>query len=229
MNIKEKIGKRIKEERLAKGLTRKALAELTDDLNISRINNYERGERTPGPTEIKQLARALDVSPAFLMSLSDDKLGKLNKTPGTGALIPLLDYNKASNPKLSIQIIKEGQSTEELTFVPLSSELASKLGVNAFALQMKDVSMMPELKMNDILVFDPDIKPNPGDFVVAKLNAQHEIIVRKYKQLSTSELHQEVELITLNDDWANARINNESPGEIIGTLVYLTRQVKVSF
>ena len=44
MNVKEKIGQRIKQERTAKGLTRKALSELTENLNISRINNYERGK-----------------------------------------------------------------------------------------------------------------------------------------------------------------------------------------
>ncbi len=46
MNIKEEIGARIFQERQAKGLTRKALAELTDDLKPSRINNWERGLRT---------------------------------------------------------------------------------------------------------------------------------------------------------------------------------------
>lgn len=229
MTIKEKIGQRIKDERLAKGLTRKALAELTEDLNVSRINNYERGERTPGPNEIKQLAKVLDVSPAFLMCLSDDKFGKLNKAPGTGALIPILDYKKASIPKQSVQEIREGMAKEELTFIPINSELASKISEYAFALQVKDVSMTPELKINDVLIFDPDIKPSPSDFVVAKLGTQEEVVIRKYKQLSTLESHQDIELIALNDDWANTHINRENPGEVIGTLIYLTRQVKVVF
>lgn len=226
MNIKEKIGTRIKDERLAKGLTRKTLAELTENLNVSRINNYERGERTPGPLEIKQLAKALDVSPAYLMGLSDDKHGKLNKTPGTGALIPLLDYQKANNPKLSIQEIKDGQSTKELSFIPITAELASQIGKYAFALQVKDVSMMPVLNLNDMLIFDPDIKPSPSDFVVAKLDAQKEVIIRKYKQITTSRSNQGIELIALNDDWASAQLSDDSPGEIIGTLIYLTRQMK---
>jgi transcriptional regulator with XRE-family HTH domain len=46
MNIKEKIGLRIYEARKAKGLTRQSLADLTDDLKPSRINNWERGIRT---------------------------------------------------------------------------------------------------------------------------------------------------------------------------------------
>ena len=77
MSIKEKIGQRILDERKAKGLTRKALAELTGELKVSRINNYERGDRTPGPTEIKLLADALEVSPSYLMCLTDSREGKI--------------------------------------------------------------------------------------------------------------------------------------------------------
>lgn len=76
MSIKEQIGQRIQAARLEKGLTRKALAELTNDLKQSRINNWERGDRTPGPEEIKQLAKALEVSAAYLMCLTDEKQPK---------------------------------------------------------------------------------------------------------------------------------------------------------
>ena len=71
MDIKKEIGQRIYEARKGKGLTRKALAELTDDLKPSRISNWEYGMRTPGPEEVKQLSKALDVSPAFLMCLTE--------------------------------------------------------------------------------------------------------------------------------------------------------------
>lgn len=227
MSIKERIGARIREERFSKKLTRKALAALTENLNPSRINNYERGERTPGPNEIKQLAKVFDVSPAYLMCLSDDKLGKLNKSPGTGALIPILDYKKALNPKQHVLDIKEGKVQEEIIFIPINAELAAQISEYAFALPVKDVSMTPELKVNDVLIFDPEIKPNPSDFVVAKLSSQPEVIIRKYKELSSLDTTQHIELIALNDDWASTRMNPDNPGEIIGTLIYLTRQIKM--
>src|ERR1700760_4408732 len=103
-NIKETIGLRILEGRKAKGLTRKALAELTDDLKPSRINNWERGIRTPGPEEIKQLAKALDLSAAFLMCLTDEK--QANKTTESFVLVPLLSNIQACQPEMHITAMK---------------------------------------------------------------------------------------------------------------------------
>uniref|UniRef100_UPI003CED6C41 helix-turn-helix domain-containing protein n=1 Tax=Pseudomonas aeruginosa TaxID=287 RepID=UPI003CED6C41 len=72
LNIKKEIGKRILEARKAKGLTLKALGELAGGLKQTRLTNWEQGVRTPGPEEIKQLAEALNISPAYLMCLSDE-------------------------------------------------------------------------------------------------------------------------------------------------------------
>jgi SOS-response transcriptional repressor LexA len=227
MNIKEKIGLRIKHERTIKGLTRKALAELTDSLKISRINNYERGERTPGPEEIKQLAKVLEVSPAFLMCLSDDKQGRLNKTPGLGALIPVLDYKQARDPELYIQQIKEEQYSEKVTLIPVSPGLTERIGANAFAMEVKDDSMAPEFRVNDVLIIDPDTNPNPGDFVVANLGTDNEVIIRKYKQLSASKTSPAFELIALNEDWASVRVEHDINCELVGSVISLNRFIKL--
>ena len=226
MNIKEKIGQRIKHERTIKGLTRKALAELTESLKISRINNYERGERTPGPEEIKQLAKVLEVSPAFLMCLSDDKQGKLKKPLGLGALIPLLNYKQACDPTVCIQEIKNEQYTEIFTLIPISPSLTARIGENAFALEVKDDSMTPEFRKTDVLIIDPDTTPNPGDFVIAKLDGDNEVILRKYKQLSASRTTPEFELIALNENWASLQVNGDTKDKIVGTVISLNRILK---
>ncbi|HAU1150834.1 TPA: helix-turn-helix domain-containing protein [Legionella pneumophila] len=226
MNVKEKIGLRIRHERTSKGLTRKALAELTENLNISRINNYERGERTPGPEEITQLAKALEVSPAFLMGLSDDRDGEISRNSGIGTSIPLLDYKQACDPSFHIQKIKNELHPEKIAFVPVSPDIASQVDENAFALQIKDNSMEPEFRANDILIFNPSAKLNPGDFVAVKIGNNDEIIIRKYKQLSISKSEHLFELIALNDDWANALIDSKVSFKIIGVVVYLNRKIK---
>lgn len=226
MSIKEKIGNRIKNERLAKGLTRKALAELTENLKISRINNYERGERTPGPDEIKQLAHALGVAPAFLMCLSDDKQGKLKQAPGLGALIPILDFKQACNPAPIIHEIKNESHPNKIMLIPIAAPLAERVGKCVFALEIKDDSMSPELKVKDIAIVDPDTLPNPGDFLIAKLEQDNEVIIRKYKQLSAAKSVLEFELIALNPDWANVCVGAETHGVIIGTLISLIRTLK---
>ncbi|HAT9718716.1 TPA: helix-turn-helix domain-containing protein [Legionella pneumophila subsp. pneumophila] len=225
MNIKEKIGQRIMNERKAKGLTRKALAELTGELKISRINNYERGDRTPGPTEIKLLADVLEVSASYLMCLTDNREGKMTKSLGMGALIPVLDFKQAIDAAAFIQKIKEDVDTK-VEFIPVSTAVGDSIGKNAFALQIKDESMMPEFRINDVLIVDPDTSPKPGDFVVALIEGEREVIVRKYKQLSASKEAQQFELIALNEDWADIRVGScEMQAQIIGPGVSLIRRL----
>lgn|SRR3990167_4260199 len=221
MNIKEKIGQRIEEQRKAQGLTRRALAELTYDLKPSRINNWENGIRTPGPQEIKQLAKVLDVSAAFLMCLSDEK--QSNKTPGIGKLIPLLNHEQACDPKIYIQSIKDEENKVEPIFIPVSTESGVHLGEYAFALKMIDDSMDPELRRNDILIIDPNKPANPGSFVAAKVGDSNEVVVRRYKQLSATHNIQKFELLVLNTHWADIRDSAEII--LIGTICGLNRSL----
>ena len=225
MNIKEKIGCRIAAARKEKALTRKALAELTDDLTQSNINNYERGYRTPGPQEIKQLAKALQVSPAFLMCLTDSKEEHFYKSP-IGTLVPLLDQQQAGSPELCVQAIKNEQYSESMSFIPISHELAQSLGENAFAIKMQDDSMEPELRLNDVLIVDPEREPKPGGFVVAKLmEGSGGVLMRRYKQLSVSQVSQEYELMAINDAWASIRIHNSDQCKIVGVVMSLVRKL----
>ncbi|MDP3704616.1 MAG: XRE family transcriptional regulator [Legionellaceae bacterium] len=224
MKIKEEIGRRIEEQRKVLGLTRKALADLTDDLKQSRINNWERGIRTPGPEEIKQLAKVLDVSPAFLMCLTDEKQPK--KIPGLGALIPLLDHTQACDPTMHIQVIRDDLDAEKITFIPVSADLSSRLGEHAFALQMLDDSMEPELRRHDILIIDPDKEPKPGEFVAAIVGSSEEVIVRRYKQLSTSNTMPQFELLAVNTHWADVRDSAQIKCMLVGSVCGLSRVLK---
>ncbi|MFO9067150.1 XRE family transcriptional regulator [Legionella pneumophila serogroup 1] len=227
MNIKERIGQRIYTERSAKGLSRKALADLTDDLKQSRINNWERGDRTPGPAEIQQLAKALDVSPAYLMCLTDDKdADKPKKIPGLGALIPVLDFYQASDPKKYIDSIKTEQDQGQISFIPISSELASSLGDYAFALSMNDDSMSPDLLIGDILIVDPDAPPKPGDIVTAVLENTSDFIIRRYKELSISQNERSIELLPSNNHWASLKSNLDDKIILRGVVQLFIRRLK---
>lgn len=218
INIKEAIGQRILQARKAKGLTRKALADLTDDLKQSRINNWERGERTPGAREVKQLAKALDVSAAWLMCLTDHKQSDPRKSiPGLGLIIPLLSGMQAMDPIETIKNIEPDQ----ITFIPLSIEMSKALGKHAFALKVQDDSMDPDLKLHDVLIIDPDKLPQPGQLVVAKIEDNNDVIVRRYKQTSLSQQKQSFELLTTNTHWAN--LKDSSQCKLVGTVCGLVR------
>lgn len=219
LNIKKEIGKRILEARKAKGLTLKALGELAGGLKQTRLTNWEQGVRTPGPEEIKQLAQALNVAPAFLMCLSDDVQVKKTKNPSH--LIPLLDHHQACDAKSHINAIREQGNYADIIFISVSAALLPELSDEAFALKMSDESMMPEIRVNDVLVIDPSVEPKPSDYVVVKLAGKSQTIVCQYKKLSYTS--PEFELVTLNDNWPNIN-NTESSGvEIVGKVIQIIR------
>lgn len=201
LDIKKEIGRRIFEARKAKGLTQKALGDLAGNLKQTRLTNWEQGLRTPGPEEIKQLAVALDVSPAFLMCLSDEKQIKAVKSHSR--LIPLLDHHQACDAKKHLDAIRLKDSLEDVTLISVSTVLLPELSDDAFALKMIDESMVPEIRVGDVLVIDPAISPKPGDFVAVKVADKSEVIVCQYKKLSFTS--PEFELITLNDNWPNIK------------------------
>jgi SOS-response transcriptional repressor LexA len=92
------------------------------------------------------------------------------------------------------------------------------LGAHAFALTVRGESMEPEFKEGDSIIIDPDVKPSPGDFVVAK-NAQEEATFKKYRPRGINEQGEQViELVPLNDDFPSLR-SDYTPLQIIGTMM----------
>ncbi|HAZ41953.1 MAG TPA: LexA family transcriptional repressor, partial [Methylococcaceae bacterium] len=90
------------------------------------------------------------------------------------------------------------------------------LGSHTFALKVKGNSMEPEFKEGDTIIIDPDIKPSPGDFVVAR-NADQEATFKKYRPRGRNAQGIDViELVPLNEDYPILR-SDVSPLEIIGT------------
>ncbi|MDI9844130.1 S24 family peptidase [Legionella pneumophila] len=219
LNIKKKIGKRIFEARKAKGLTLKTLGELAGGLKQTRLTNWEQGVRTPGPEEIKSLAQALDVSPAYLMCLSDEMQFKEAKNPSR--LIPLLDYRQACEARLHVNAIRQHGTCIDAGLISVSTALLPELSDEAFALKMTNESMMPEIRIGDVLVIDSLIFPQPGDFVVVKIDSQQEVIISQYKKLSYTS--HEFELITLNDNWPNIKVADNLKLTIIGKVIQKLR------
>ncbi|HHS8321926.1 TPA: helix-turn-helix domain-containing protein [Legionella anisa] len=222
LNIKKEIGKRILETRKAKGFTLKVLGELAGGLKQTRLTNWEQGVRTPGPEEIKQLAQALDVSPAYLMCLSDEK--QFNETRNPSQLIPLLSDQLAWDEKLHVNNNQEIYQKDIVGFLSVSPALVPELSLDAFALKMLNDSMVPEFRINDVLVIDPSITPEPGNYVAVKIQNKLGIIICQYKKLSYTS--PEFELLTLNDNWPNIKVSNDLEGKIIGVVVQNLRSYK---
>ena len=92
------------------------------------------------------------------------------------------------------------------------------LSPSAFALTIKGNSMTPEFNEGDRIIVDPSVKPQPGDFVVAK-NHKEEATFKKYRQRGVDESGNDIfELIPLNDDYQSLR-SDVVPLQIIGTMI----------
>ncbi|MBS7809246.1 helix-turn-helix transcriptional regulator [Variovorax sp. PCZ-1] len=75
MTENERWGKRLKQARLAKGLSQKQLgikAKIHIDVASTRINRYEVGVHLPDLLTAKQLAKVLNVPVAFFYATDDE-------------------------------------------------------------------------------------------------------------------------------------------------------------
>lgn len=92
-----------------------------------------------------------------------------------------------------------------------------------FALEIKGTSMLPDFREGDRVIIDPEVKPQPGDFVAAKVVDSHghgEATFKKYRPRGIDSAGREVfELSPLNEDFPPLRSDTTPRLQIIGTMV----------
>lgn len=119
--------------------------------------------------------------------------------------------------KLHIGAIREQEVPSDVIFISVSTALLPELSQESFALKMADDSMMPEIRVNDVLIIDTAILPEPGDYVAVKIGNKSKVIICQYRKLSYTSA--EFELLTLNNNWPNITVNESVRVEIIGKVV----------
>jgi SOS-response transcriptional repressor LexA len=97
----------------------------------------------------------------------------------------------------------------------------SSYGPHTFALRIIGNSMEPEFREGDVIVVDPDVRPDPGNFVVAR-NDEEAATFKKYRPRGIIDGVEVFELVPLNPDYAVMR-SDQQPIQIIGTMVEHTR------
>lgn len=213
MSIRDKIGTRIAEARKESRLTIQELSKLTGDLKPARISNWEQGLRSPGPDEITKLSKALNVSPAYLMCLSDRK--EINFSSERNIrLLPLYDEKAL----LTLTLHEPSRASSE---IPIASDLANHLSDSAFAYQLNDSSMTPHLLQGDLLFCDPNIEVKPGEFGLFVTSQLNEPLIRKFRE----QRKDQYELITLNQDWASTTLDKNNKIKFSARIIGLQRKI----
>lgn len=215
-------GQRIKQARLAAGLSQQALAvaigQFGDRRIVSRttVAQWETGStRGIEAANLFKAAQVLNVAPEWLLFGT----GHMQPRPvSLDGLLPV-SCNDRVVPVLQ-NILVVGREDMELdnnvlSYVGIDQELAKVTGPHVFALEIKENSMLPDFRPGDIVVVDPDISPQPGEIVAAKLHTGGVITLRKYRPIDAEVF----ELVALNEDWPKIVVDRENPAQILGTLV----------
>ncbi|MCX7125454.1 MAG: helix-turn-helix domain-containing protein [Gammaproteobacteria bacterium] len=222
MKIQEIIGTRIAEMRKKRGLTLKALSELSNgQLTSSCVANWERAARTPGPNEAILLGRLLNVAPSYLLGLTSSEDGAVSISPAvSGSPVPLLTAEQAIDPINNIKMLRKEHA--DIRYVSLNAALKNTQHKNCFALRIQDDSMSPRINAGDIVILNPDEQPKPGGLVAVKITNQPGVIIRQYKQRSINNAFETFELIAFNNNWASIVIDKLDAAKIVGVVFQST-------
>lgn len=132
------MGERIKQLRIANGLTQEELGKYIG-VQKAAIRKYEKGEvKNMKRTSIQILSNLFKVSPSYLMCIDEKNSSSLNNKEYSS--IPLIsEYNEDLETSIKKSFVKEITLTDSLP-------------QNTFALQINDNSMLPLLGIGDIAI-----------------------------------------------------------------------------
>ena len=213
------VGTNIRKLRKERGLTLNQLAtEVGSDVgNLSRV---ERGVQGYSEQILGKIAAALQV-PIATLFLDVDHIKPKGAGPETPDNLILVPYDVNVSPAVVgarpvpvISAIQAGQLKDmENPYSPgdgYSVEYTDqKLSRWAFALEVEGESMMPVFKPGDRLIVDPDLAPQPGDYVIAR-NGSDQATFKKYRPRGIDAKGEMVfELVPLNDDYPTMRSDIE--------------------
>lgn len=169
------IGDRVKEIRQRRGITQKELAS-SSGVSQQMISKLESGKSTE-TAGIVQLARALRVAPDWLADgtgAPEEPSGKVaeglpaisaiqNVTPGPDirGQVPLISWVQAGHAMEVVDLLHPGDGFEWVS-------VTCPIKRHTYALKVSGDSMAPDFPPGILIIVEPEMEADPGDFVIAK-------------------------------------------------------------
>lgn len=215
MNIKSSIGQRIAAARAALGLSQIELSELTG-FGKTRLSNWETGFRTPKLEDAKVLEKHLQQPAPYLLCLTDspESQTSIDSNKHYFKSVPIFNESDLTNVEQTIQV--ELYNTQH--YLPLPRSQLQLMEQGAFAFELYDNSMAPQLTKHDFVVFKPLEKARHNDIILVKIKATNEILCRHYHLDHTKTDEPLIQLIPNNPQWITTLIENPSELLILGVM-----------
>lgn len=205
--IVDEIGSRIRRVREKLGIGQREFAKLVN-MHQNTLSRIERGEMDVISPYLPIIAKGLKVSESQLAGYdSNVEPARLN-----GRLVPVLDFIQAGTFAGVAPYFRDEEMTD---FIPTMGGHSE----NTFALRIRGESMMPEFKENDVVVIDPEIAPQPEDFVVGKDSGGEATFKRYHRRgIDPNTGNIRFDLVPLNSAYETLH-STEQHIEIVGTMV----------
>ncbi len=202
------IADRIKEGMELRGLKQADLVEKTG-ISKGALSSYISGRYSPKQNNIYLIAKALNVSEAWLMGIDVSAKRITNTQIKKGVTINVLGRVAAGIP---IEAVEDIIDTEEIT------EDMARTG-SFFGLQIHGNSMEPKFSEGDIVIVRQQNNAESGDIVIATVNGTDATCKRLMKYENG------IALLSTNSDYDPMFFSNqeieEKPVRIIGKVVEL--------
>lgn len=217
----ETVGQRIRALRKGKKLTQAQLAKVVG-VSAPAVTEWEKDGYLPKAEPLEAMAKFFNVTSQFILKGIDNsppnhysqEITQESNVSYTGKLlrrIPVLDFVQAGAWR---EVVYDGLNPMGHTYTDYEGMNPSDI----FSVTVDGLSMAPRFMPNDQLIIDPNLAPQPGDFVIAQ-NGDYEVTFKKYRVTGYDELGREhFQLMPLNPDFAplDSKVSNI---RIIGVVV----------
>lgn len=170
----DSVGERLKKARKHSGMTQVELAKAID-AKQGAISDLENG-RNNSSTKLVQMAICTGVSAEWL---STGK-GEMAITDGNeftvqaimpSQMVPVFSYVQAKDAH------NRNAGIVSSKFEPVKGEHSNSI----YWIKIEDSSMTPEFKPKELVLINPELTPNPGDYIVALEKNAKKIVFRKWR------------------------------------------------
>lgn len=164
------------------------------------------------------LHSTLRVRPSLAGALGEADMANTAPASITGQRVPLLSSVQAGHWREIVDAYAGGGADGYVMAL-------EPVGKHGFALTVEGDSMTPDFQPGDTLFINPELQPNPGDFVIAR-NHQAEATFKRYRPRGLNADGQEYfELVPLNENHPTLRSDLQTI-EIIGVVVEHRRRLR---
>lgn len=208
---RETLGTRLRTARQRAGLT---LEQVGRHVGVSpqAVQQWEKDRTEPSAERLNTIAQLTAVNIQWLLTglvvsgVTDQEHSSYGSISRGGRVVPMLSLSQAMS-----EPIQRDSADKVHTHFPCSK--------NAFALPVFDRSNSPAFEIGDNVVIDPDVRPVPGDMVLAVVSGHP--IFAKY----TLRAPRVAELQPLNADWPSVTLEDDA--RLIGVMTEHARGRRV--